>query len=63
MKKLIAVLMTVLFLGSTTGLVLAQATPGSAPVKTSHKTKKSKKVKKSKKSTTAPAASSTPAAK
>jgi hypothetical protein len=58
MKKLIAALMTVLFLGSTTGLVLAQGTtPASAPVKTSHKTKKTKKVKKSKKSTTAPAAS------
>ena len=56
--------MTVLFLGSTTGLVLAQGTPaGSTPVKTSHKTKKSKKVKKSKKTTAPAAASSTPAAK
>jgi hypothetical protein len=65
MKKLFAVLMTVLFLGSTTGMVLAQGTtPASTPVKTSHKVKKTKKVKKSKKSTTAPAAATTaPAAK
>jgi hypothetical protein len=65
MKKLIAALMTVLFLGSTTGLVLAQGTTSaSAPVKTTKSHKKSKKVKKSKKSTTAPAAATTaPAAK
>jgi hypothetical protein len=59
MKKLFAALMTVLFLGSTTGLVFAQGTaPATTPVaKTSHKThKKAKKVKKSK---SAPAAAST----
>lgn len=66
MKKLIAALMTVLFLGSTTGLVLAQGTaPAGSPAKTSTKShKKSKKGKKSKKSMTAPAAGTTaPAAK
>ena len=63
MKKLIAALMTVLFLGST-GLVLADevATPSAAPVKVSHKShKKSKKVKKNKPAPVA--ASTTPAAK
>lgn len=61
MKKLFAVLMTVLFLGSTTGLVLAQGTtPASTPTtKVSHKMKKAKKMKKSKKVKAAPAASST----
>jgi len=64
MKKLIAALMTVLFLGSTTGLVLADATaPAMTPTaKVSHKShKKSKKVKKSKPAPVA--ASTTPAAK
>lgn len=56
--------MTVLFLGSTTGLVLADATaPAMTPTaKVSHKGhKKSKKVKKSKPAPVA--ASTTPAAK
>ena len=59
MKKLFAALMTVLFLGSTTGLVFAQGTAPAATsvTKTSHKTHK--KVKKVKKSSTAPAAEST----
>jgi len=63
MKKLIATLMTVLFLGSTTGLVLAQGATGSTTpvVKTSHKAKKSKKMKKAKKAAVAP--STTPVAK
>jgi hypothetical protein len=63
MKKLIATLMTVLFLGSTTGLALAQgSSPATTPVvKTGHKHKKSKKVKKNK---MAPATeSTTPTAK
>ncbi len=67
MKKLFAALMTVLFLGSTTGLVLAQGTtPATTPVAKTEKVKKTKHVKKSKKSKkamTAPAASSTPTSK
>ena len=60
MKKLFAVLMAVLFLGSTTGMVLAQGTaPASTPVAKVAKHKKVKKGKKvSKKSKTAPAATS-----
>jgi hypothetical protein len=64
MKKLIAALMTVLFLGSTTGLVLAQGTaPATTPTaKVSHKSHKmSKKVKKGKPAPVA--ASTTPTAK
>ena len=67
MKKLFAALMTVLFLGSTTGLVLAQGTaPATTPVAKTEKVKKTKHVKKSKKgkkAMTAPAASSTPTSK
>jgi len=67
MKKLFAALMTVLFLGSTTGLVLAQGTaPATTPVAKTEKVKKvkkMKKVKKSKKVMAAPAASTTPASK
>jgi hypothetical protein len=37
MKKLFAVLMTVLFLGSTTGLVLAQTAASTPVVKKAHK--------------------------
>lgn len=65
MKKLIAALMTVMFLGSVTGLALAQGTaPSTTPVaKTAkHVKKHAKKAKKAKKET-APVASSTPAAK
>ena len=61
MKKLIAALMTVLFLGSTTGLVLAQTpTTATTPVA---KVMKHKKHKKSVKKTVAPApaAATTPA--
>ena len=63
MKKFIAALMTVLFLG-TTGLVLADeaAAPAATPVAKVMKHKKAKKVKKVKK-TEAPAASTTPVAK
>jgi hypothetical protein len=62
MKKLIAALMTVLFLGSTTGLVLAQ-TPaaGSTPVVKVMKHKVHKKAKKTVKP--AAAASTTPVSK
>ena len=65
MKKLIAALMTVLFLGSTTGLVLADgtapaATPAAKTMK--HSKKHSKKGKKGKKETTA-APSTTPVSK
>lgn len=73
MKKLIVALMTVLFLGSTTAVVLADnAAPATTPVAKTEKVKKSKKVKKAKKAKkakkekkemTAPAASSTPASK
>lgn len=65
MKKLIAALMTVLFLGSTTGLALAQGTTsGTTPAaKTTQKAhKKGKKGKKGKKSSTA-ASTTAPAAK
>jgi len=61
MKKLIAALMTVLFLGSTTGLVFAQTpTTATTPVA---KVAKHKKHKKSVKKTVAPApaAATTPA--
>jgi len=63
MKKYIAALMTVLFLG-TTGLVLADeaAAPATTPVAKVMKHKKGKKMKKTKK-TAAPAASTTPVAK
>jgi len=63
MKKLIAALMTVLFLGSTTGLVLAQ-TPaaGSTPVVKVAKHKVHKKGKKTVKPAAA-AASTTPVSK
>jgi hypothetical protein len=63
MKKLFVALMTVLFLGSTTGMVLADGTaPATTPtVKVSHKAKKAKKVKKMKAAQTAP--STTPVAK
>lgn len=64
MKKLIAALMTVLFLGSTTGLVLAQTptTASTTPVaKVVKKHKSHKKMKKT--ATAAPAASTTPASK
>ena len=63
MKKLIAALMTVLFLGST-GLVLADeaAAPASTPVAKTMKHKKHKKSKKVKK-TEAPAVSTTPTSK
>jgi hypothetical protein len=63
MKKLIAALMTVLFLGSTTGMVFADATaPATTPAKVSHKSHK--KSGKGKKSKPAPvAASTTPTAK
>jgi hypothetical protein len=63
MKKLIAALMTVLFLGSTTGLVLAQ-TPaaGSAPVVKVSKHKVHKKGKKAMKPV-ATAVSTTPTSK
>jgi len=64
MKKLIATLMTVLFLGSTTGFVLAQgSSPATTPVAKTMKHKKVKKVKKVNKTKTAPAASTTPAGK
>lgn len=65
MKKSFAVLMAVLFLGSTTGMVLAQGTtPESTPVaKVAPKGKKagkhSKGKKGHKKSTAAPVAAST----
>ncbi|HVM31603.1 MAG TPA: hypothetical protein VMU88_00570 [bacterium] len=62
MKKLIAALMTVLFLGSTTGLVLAQ-TPTTAVTPTAKVMKKHKSHKKMKKAAAAPAASTTPASK
>ena len=63
MKKLIATLMTVLFLGST-GVVLAQgSSPAPTPVSKTMSHKKAKKVKKVKKTKTAPAASTTPAGK
>jgi hypothetical protein len=63
MKKLIAALMTVLFLGSTTGLVLAQGTMAAPTSKTAKHPKKGKKGKKSvKKSTTAPSTSAPAAA-
>ncbi len=64
MKKYIATLMTVLFLGST-GLVLADeaAAPATTPVAKTAKHKKPKKAKKVKKEAAAPAASTTPAAK
>lgn len=66
MKKLFAVLMTVLFLGST-GLVLADeaTTPSTTPVVKTLKHKKAKKVRKAKKmkATAAPVVSNTPAAK
>jgi hypothetical protein len=59
MKKLIAALMTVLFLGSTTGLVFAQTpTIATTPVA---KVMKHKKHKKSVKKTVAPAPATTPA--
>jgi hypothetical protein len=58
MKKLIAALMTVLFLGSTTGLVLADGTAPAAPTtKVGHKGHK--KPGKGKKSKPAPVAAST----
>ena len=61
MKKLIAALMTVLFLGST-GLVLADtAAPSTTPVAKTMKHKKVKKVKKVKK--TKEAAPAAPASK
>lgn len=69
MKKLFAALMTVLFLGSTTGLALAQGTaPATTPVAKTEKVKKTmkkhvKKAKKAKKEMTAPAASTTPTSK
>ncbi|HUO58928.1 MAG TPA: hypothetical protein VMV05_12200 [bacterium] len=68
MKKFIVALMTVLFLGSTTGLVLADdAAPAATPVvktkKVSHKSKHMKKVKKEKPAAAAPAPAATPAAK
>jgi len=64
MKKLIAALMTVLFLGSTTGLVLAQgSSPASTPVAKTMSHKKVKKLKKVKKTKTAPVTSTTPVAK
>ncbi len=64
MKKFIAALMTVLFLGSTTSLVLAQGTaPASTPVAKTMSHKKAKKIKKVKKTKTAPVASTTPVAK
>ncbi len=65
MKKLIAALMTVLFLGSTTGMVFADATaPATTPAKVSHKNhKKPGKGKKGKKVTAPAAASTTPTAK
>ena len=66
MRKLFAVLMTVLFLGST-GLVLADeaTTPSTTPVVKTMKHKKAKKARKAKKmkTTSAPAASTTPVAK
>jgi hypothetical protein len=62
MKKLIASLMTVLFLGSTTGLVLAQ-TPTTASVTPVAKVVKKHKSHKKVKPTVAPAASTTPASK
>ncbi len=69
MKKTIAALMTVLFLGST-GLVLAEdaaagntAAPAAAAPAKVKKAKKAKKMKKAKKAAAAPAASTTPAAK
>jgi hypothetical protein len=63
MKKLIAALMTVLFLGSTTGLVLAQ-TPvaGTTPVAKVMKHKIHKKAKKTVKPAAA-APSTTPVSK
>ena len=67
MKKLIVALMTVLFLGSTTAVVLAdEAAPATTPVaktEKAKKVKKAKKAKKAKKEMAAPAASTTPAAK
>ena len=63
MKKILATLMTVLFLGSTTGLVLAQGTaPAATPLaktapKANHKSHKGSK--KNKKSKPAPVAAST----
>lgn len=65
MKKFIAALMTVLFLGSTTSLVLAQGSaPASTPVAKTMSHKKAKKLKKVKKTkTAAPVTSTTPVAK
>ena len=64
MKKFIATLMTVLFLGSTTGLVLAEgSTPATTPVAKTMSHKKVKKIKKVKKTKTAPTTSTTPVAK
>ena len=67
MKKLIVALMTVMFLGSTTAMVLADdAAPATTPVVKTEKAKKVKKhVKKAKKAkkAMAPAASATPASK
>ena len=64
MKKYIAALMTVFFLGSTTGLIYAQGSaPATTPAaktvtKTSHK-KHNKKAKGNKKGKPAPAAAAT----
>jgi uncharacterized protein YxeA len=72
MKKLLIALMAVLFLGSTTGLVYAQATTGDQPVKITKTTKGHKGGKKghkggkkgSKQETkAAPAAATTPTSK
>ena len=64
MKKLIAALMTVLFLGSTTTLVLADdMAPAATPVAKVHKShKKAKKAKKAKPAAAA-ADTTTPVAK
>ncbi len=64
MKKLIVTLVTVLFLGSTTGLVFAQTgtAPSTTPVAKSAK-KKVKKVKKVKKAAAPAASTTTPVAK
>jgi len=63
MKKFIAALMTILFLGSTTSLVLAQGTaPATTPVAKTMSHKKAKKIKKVKKMKAAPVVS-TPVAK
>jgi hypothetical protein len=67
MKKVIATLMTVLFFGSMTAAVFAQApattTPAPAAKTMKHKKHTPKKVKKAAKPAVAPAAASTPAAK